>query len=504
MNLKQIKSRLKNVFSWLRHPGSSLSQKVIHGGIWVFAIRIVSRGFTLIRTIVLARLLAPNDFGLFGIAMLALTSLRAFSRTGFDQAIIQKKDDTKPYLNSAWTVQVIRGAVLASILIAGAPLVGAFFGEPRAVLLVRVLGIAELIKSFRNIGIVFFRKELEFHKQFVYRAGGLIADLAVALPAAFILRSVWALVFGLLAKNTVQTIMSFIVHSFRPSIEFNKEKIIELVDFGRWIMGSSILFFLFNQGDDIFVGRVIGTSALGLYQLAYRMTNVITTEFTLTVTKVLFPAYSKIQDDINKLKETYVASFYLTNVLIFLFIGLVFTVGPDFVPIVLGEKWSAMIPLLFALGICALSRTLNGLSGPVLRSLGRPDLITKAMIVNVTLLALLIYPFSVRWGVFGVALSVSIATLTGRAIQLNLTRKELKHSGVVFVKSIGPPLISALNVALVSRTLKLVWEIKTVYGLIGLSGGLVTVYFLSMAFFVYLTSYDVKEIVLKYRSKIIG
>jgi len=131
--------KLNRIYIWLKHPGESLSQRVVHAGFWAFVLRIISRLFGLARTIVLARLLAPNDFGLYGIALLSLSALETFSRTGFEQALIQKKEDIKPYLDTAWTVQVIRGFVLASILVLGAPLVGAFFGEPRAVLLVRVL-----------------------------------------------------------------------------------------------------------------------------------------------------------------------------------------------------------------------------------------------------------------------------------------------------------------------------------------------------------------------------
>jgi len=228
----------KHIYGRLRKPGETLSQRVVHGGIWVFGLRITDRSFKLIRTIILARLLAPNDFGLFGIAMLALATLQGFSRTGFDQALIQKKEDTEPYLNSAWTVQIIRGFILAIILLVGAPLVGIFFEEPRAIMLVRVLGASVFLENLKNIGIVYFQKEMEFHKQFVYQFSGTIADIAVAIPAALILQSVWALVFGLLAGNFVRVIVSYIIHPYRPSFRLDWDKSKELFNFGRWVLGS--------------------------------------------------------------------------------------------------------------------------------------------------------------------------------------------------------------------------------------------------------------------------
>jgi len=165
---------------------------VVRGGFWVFALRILDQLFKLVRTIVLARLLAPKDFGLFGIALLAMSALETFSQTGFQQALIQTKRDIRPYLDTAWTVQAIRGTVLALILFGIAPYVAAFFGEPAAVSLLRVLGLSILFQGFANIGVVYFQKELEFHKQFAYQLSGTPVDLVVAITAAVLLRSAWA------------------------------------------------------------------------------------------------------------------------------------------------------------------------------------------------------------------------------------------------------------------------------------------------------------------------
>jgi len=408
MNSHQVKDTAREIYHWLRHPGSSLSQRVVHGGFWSFALRIVNRGFGLVRTIVLARLLAPADFGLFGIAMLALSSLRSFSKTGFDQALIQKKEETESYLNTAWSVQVVRGFALGGILVAGAPLVGAFFGEPRAVFLVRVLGVAELIKNLRNIGVVYFKKELEFHKQFAYEFSGTFADLAVALPAAFILRSVWALVFGLLARNTVQVLLSYGIHRFRPRLRFDKGKALELIDFGRWVLGSSIVVFLATQGDDIFLGKVLGAGALGLYQLAYRISNVTTTEITHVIGHVTLPSYSKLQDDADRLKEAFSK---VLNAVMALTIPItvgVFILAPDFVQVFLGSKWAPMIPALRILSVAGFLRATSATGGPLFRAVGKPKYDFTMNLIRVLLIAATIYPLTVNFGIAGTSISVII------------------------------------------------------------------------------------------------
>ena len=140
-----------------RDAKESLAKKVIRGGLWVVALRIINRGLGFVRTIILARLLAPEDFGLLGIAMLAVATLETFSQTGFHQALIQKKENVESYLDTAWTISVIRGIILFGILFFTAPTVAKFFSSPLASLVIRVIAISTLLTGFRNIGIVFFQ-----------------------------------------------------------------------------------------------------------------------------------------------------------------------------------------------------------------------------------------------------------------------------------------------------------------------------------------------------------
>jgi len=268
--------------------GETLLQRVVRGGGWVFALRITDQLFGLARLIILARLLAPADFGLFGIALLAMSALETFSQTGFSAALIQKNEDIKPYLDTAWTVQLIRGTILALILFAVAPHIAAFFDAPAAKSILQVIGLSVLFQGFTSVGVIYFQKELEFHKQFAYMFSGALVNAGVAILAAFLLRSVWALVFGLLAGNLMRMVVSYFIHPYRPHIHFSRKQFKELFGFGKWIFGSSMLVFLITQGDDIFVGRLLGIAALGFYQLAYRISNMPTTEITHVISQVTF------------------------------------------------------------------------------------------------------------------------------------------------------------------------------------------------------------------------
>lgn len=395
-------SSLVYLKQWLT-PGKLLSQQVVLGGIWVFALRITDRLFALVRTIVLARLLAPTDFGLFGIALLALSSLEAFSQTGFNKALIQKKGDTTGYLDTAWTVQVTRGAMLAATLFILSPLVASFFKAPEAKPILQVIALSILLQGFTNIGVIFFQKNLEFHRQFAYMFSGTFVNLIVAISATFLLRSVWALVLGHLAGSFLQMAVSYSIHPYRPRLRLDRQKLSELYLFGRWVLGSSILGFLAVQADDIFVGKFVGITALGMYQMAFRLSNLAATEITGVISQVTFPAYSKLQSDIPKLREAFLKTFEATSMAVLPITAAVLLLAPDFTRIFLGEKWMPMVPALQLLSVSGFILSLLAACGPLVLSVGQPEVGFWVNIIRVGVMAVLIYPLTLNFGIVGTA-----------------------------------------------------------------------------------------------------
>ncbi len=437
-------------------PTSSepLSKRVVRGGIWVFALRITNRGLGFIRTIILARLLAPHDFGLLGIAMLAIATLETFSQTGFQAALIQKKENIESYLDTAWTVSAIRGIVLFLILFFSAPVVAKFFNSPQATLVIRVIAISTLLSGFRNIGILFFQKELEFNKQFVYEFSATIVDLTVAISLAFILRNVWALVWGGLAANFVRLFMSYIIQPYRPRIRFEKEKFQDLFGFGRWVLGSSILIFLITQGDDIFVGKMLGVTALGLYQMAYLISNLPATEITHVISQVTFPAYSKLQDDLPKLREAYLKVLQLTAFISIPLAGGIFVLAPEFTKIFLGNKWMPMVPAIQVLVLAGLIRSIAATTGPIFHGVGKPKIDTIWQIIRLIVLIALIYPFTMRWGILGTSItvlfSILVSTLGFSFRVIRITKCGVQNFGKMIILPLSNAMVM-VSIILISK-----------------------------------------------------
>jgi len=454
-----------------------LSQRVVKSGFWVFSLRLVHRLFSLTRILILARILAPHDFGLMGIAMLTMATLETFSQTGFQEALIQKKDNVESYLNSAWTVSILRGIILFTILYFIAHYAAIFFKAPQAKPIIQVIGLSVLFQAFTNIGVIYFQKELEFNKQFIYQLSGTLADFIVAVSAALIFRSVWALVFGVLAGDFVRFIVSYIINPYKPHLSFDLRKANELFGFGKWILGSSILIFLITQGDGIFVGKLLGATVLGFYQMAYRISNMPATEITHVISQVTFPAYSKLQDNIPKLREAYLKVLQITAFLSFPIAGFIFVLAPDFTKIFLGEKWLPMVPAIQVLVFAGLVRSIAATTGPIFNAVGTPKIATRWQVVRLFVIIALIYPFTTKWGIWGASITVFLSNFVSN-IGFSLNAIKITKCGIKdFSKTIALPLINGIIIILSIFTLKIIINTTEILEFLSLIGIGILIYF---------------------------
>lgn len=386
--------------------GQGIAMRAIRGGYWLLGLRATNQLLNVVKLLVLARLLAPDQFGVMGVALLTTGVVSLATETGLEQALIQRKGDIEPYMNSAWTLLVARGAVILAIAWIAGPLAADFFDVAEASSIVRAIGVALFIEGFANISLIRFKKQLDFKRQVVYEISGSITDVAVSIIAAILLQSVWALVIGRLAASLVQTTVSYLVRPHRPRFDFDRARAGELLHFGKWILGSSVLVFLLTQGDDILVGRVLGAAALGLYQMAYRIACLPATEITSLISQVTLPAYSMIQDDVPRLRGAYERVLVLTSVLSFFFAAAVFVLGKDSVGLFMGAKWLPMVPAMQVLVWWGIVRGLNSSQSPIFLALGMPKVVTRQQAVQAVLMYASIFPLMLKWDILGASCAV--------------------------------------------------------------------------------------------------
>lgn len=410
---------------------------------WVTVMSVSDRLLQLVLLVVLARLLGPAAFGVMGIALLTVNAVTRFSRLGFDEALIQNEaDDVDEYLDTQWTLQLLRGVLLALVVLLAAPLVAGVFDEPQAVDVLRFVALSPLLVGLRNPGIIYFRKNLEFHWQFVYRLSGSLLNFVVALGIAFlVVESVWALVVGYVVADLTRTLVSYTVHEYRPWPALDFDVVRELFDYGKWITGSGIVLFLVNEGDDALVGVLLSSTALGLYQVGYRVAKTPSRHITRVVSEVTFPAYSKLQDDTARLRRVFFQTIRLTTLFSFpVGVGIV-VVAPTFVRAFLGPDWLPAIPTLQLIAVYGLCISFTATFGSVWKAVGRPDYVTKLSFVRLVLMAAIAIPAVQRFGITGMAAVVTgIYLFVMLPIDVYLVARSIEGAVLDVLRQVAYPL----------------------------------------------------------------
>jgi len=420
------------------HPNHNigLTQRVIHGGFWVLGLRGVSFSISLIKTFILARILMPKDFGVMGVAMIAFSTVETFSQTGIQSALIQKKENIESYLNTAWTISIIRGGVLFLLLFSTSYYFADFFNAPETTQIIKIISISFLISGITNIGVIYFQKELQFNKQFIYEIIASIVDIIIVVPAAFILKSAWALAISFIISSASKLIVSYILCSYRPRIQLEILKVRKLFQYGRWVSLSSVIVYLIMQGDNIFISKIFGTAALGYYAMAYRIANLPATEINRVISSVTFPAYSKIQNDKKAFKEGFKKTLQIISFIIMPLAGSIFVFSKEITIVILGKKWQMIIPIIQILCFFGVIRAINGTMGPALLAAGRPQTLSFVSLIQLIIMIIIMYPLGIKWGISGVAWAVTIANFVAFVIIYLQTTRLLSISTMEFLQKI--------------------------------------------------------------------
>jgi len=437
-------------------PKQGAADRIIKSGVWAILLNVSDRLLQILKLIILARLLSPRDFGLIGIGYLTLGAMRKLSQLGIEQELIQRKQDSvNESLNTAWLLKIFRGLLILLIAYTAAPAIAQFFGEPRATDIIRVLGIIPLFVGLENPATVYFHKNLEFHKEFVVDMSKSIVDVVVSIVLAVIFQNVWALVFGAVAGNVVRTLASYGVHEYRPGFDFSMADARQIVGYGKWITGGSIVIFFTTQGDDAFVGWFLTATALGYYQIAYRFGKAPASEITKVLTSVLFPAFSELQDETSELSDLYLKSVKLTALISVPMAAGIAVVASVFVKSALGTEWVPAIVLLEIVAVHGLITSIGSISGPIVMAKGRPDLRTKWQVLNFVLLATLIYPLAVKWETAGVAVAVVLASSVTASVSLYFATRFADVRFHELAQALVYPAVGSTLMAVVIYTLKL-------------------------------------------------
>ena len=343
--------------------------------------------------------------------MLTMLLFETLSETGLKAALVQHKGKTREYLNTAWTIQVLRGGILSLILFFVAPLAAWFFKEPRIVLPLRAMCLSFIAQGFINIETIYFEKDLKFNRQFYYDMTGNVVSLLTGILLAYLLRSVWALVWANLMGVSTKLILSYSILKYRPRFQFIRSQSKELFHFGKWMSGYAIALFGWQQLDKLFVGKLLGPIALGVYQIAQRISDIPISNIAGASVNFTFPAYSKIQQEPDRLGKAFLDVLETLMSVIAPIIVFCILAAPDIVYGLLTEKWKDCIIILQILSIAAFFTALDTLATPLFVAVGRPSIEFLKHLSKVSVLLVTIYPFTLWWGLAGSCGAVVVSSV---------------------------------------------------------------------------------------------
>ncbi|HNS02907.1 MAG TPA: lipopolysaccharide biosynthesis protein [Anaerolineae bacterium] len=422
----------------------TLRARVSRGLFWEGGAALVGQGLSFLVSLLLARLLTPEYFGLLAIANLAIQSLVFFQELGFSSALIYRQKDVEAAANTAhWTI-VTSSALLYLVAFLAAPLVAKFFHSPETMAVLRVLALTMVINSFSRVPYTLLTKELDFRKKVLPElTASLIGNLA-ALLLAWLGWRVWALVAGELLSALLVTLLVYLVSSWRPRFQFVRSIFRDLFGYGKHIAVSQVLIFGITNIDDMFVGRMLGQAALGQYGLAYKISNTPATNITRVVNRVTFPAYSLLQANQERLRSAFFRQVRFVGALA-MPIGVATVVfAHDFVYAVLNESWAPAIAPMQLLAIYGVIRSVAANMGVIFQAGGKPQWLTGIATWRLVTMALLLYPFISRGGLVGVSLLSAGVAAVDFVIAAFLVDKILDARMITYARILGPMLVYAL------------------------------------------------------------
>jgi O-antigen/teichoic acid export membrane protein/thioesterase domain-containing protein len=415
--------------------------RMAKGAVWMVALRLSVTALGFASMVILARLLVPADFGLIALGTSMVAALELLTSFRFDVALIQNQSAKREDFDSAWTLNQLLGGALAVLLCLAAFPAAVFYHEPRLAPIVFVLAAGALLDGLQNIGIVNFRRDLEFAREFAFTFSRKLVQVIVAAVMAFWLRSYWALAAGILASSATGLLSSYAMHPYRPRWALSRA--CHLIRFSKWLMLDSAMYFLRNRSSDVMVGKLAGPAQLGLFGLAYELAAIANNNLSAPIDRAMFPGFARMAADREALKDAYLSVSGMTSLIAVPVAVGTAAVAPLLVPVVFGPRWLASVPVVEVLGIASAIGMLGARAQSVYLAIGRQRLVvwTSAMYVAVLLtgLALLLPGF----GLVGAAWAFLIAASVNLPLQVGILNQVLGLPLVLWLRRVWRPALAA-------------------------------------------------------------
>jgi O-antigen/teichoic acid export membrane protein len=398
----------------------------------------------LIRLLILARMLSPDDFGLLAIAVTAIGFLLSVTDLGMIPALVQREEINDQYYNAAWTVGLIRALVISLAVFLAAPLIANIFAEPRATVILQVLAIRPLLDAAASTKLASLIRNLEFRSLAFVKLSEALLNTIVAISLATML-GVWALVAGALAGSAAYMAFSYMLAPHRPALFLNYARVKHLITFGRWIFLTGLIAVSGASILKVVISRQLGAVELGLYFLAAKLA-FLPAELAGEVSgSVAFPLYARLQSDIHKATQAFRGMLTGLTALLMPVCALIIVLAPSLVENILGPRWDGTLPVIQILAMVSFIGLFGETIVPILKGLGQPYKVALLEAVQSLLLITFGLGLAGHYGIAGVALAWVPAVATSQCISFVFARQILYKP----FKDLKLPMIAIASASLI-------------------------------------------------------
>lgn len=374
---------------------------------WTTLNRLSQQALKFVITVLLARLLTPEAFGLVGMILVFTGFASLFAEAGFGEALVQREEVTESHRSSVFWLQAGLGLLLTALLVAAAPLIAWFYGEPVLELLTAFIAIQFTIESLGTVQTALFRRHMDFKAITIARLLATVVAGGTAIVLALLDYGVWSLVWQTVLKTGVDVAAVWILSSWSPRLTFQWTAIRELLAFSGNLLGFNAINYWTRNSDDVLIGRYVGSSGLGIYNRAYETMMLPIYLIRGIMGDVMFPALSRLQNDVDHVRRVYLrATRAIGFVSMPLMCGLM-VVADSFVLALFGPKWEAVVPILQVLCVIGIKQPVSSTTGWIFKSQGRTDTMFYWNLV-VSTATVLSFVIGVQWGVLGVAIAYTV------------------------------------------------------------------------------------------------
>lgn len=444
---------------------SELGKQAVQSTIWAYGSFVTGKLLVFVATVILARLLLPEQFGQMGYCLIAIQYLDILNGFGVGSALISRRDRIEEAANAALVIGLASSVLLVALSWLSAPLLADFFDEPAVTDLFRALAFVIPLSAIGTVPSALIQRGLRFKAKFVPDVGRSVAKGGISVLLAWQGFGVWSLVLGQLAGELAATVILLALARWRPTRAFDAQVTREMLRFGFHIILVGITGALIINLDYLIVGRVLGAAALGYYTLAYRVPELVIRNTNFVIGKVAYPVLAQVQEELAELRATYTTMLrYISLFTIPAGVGLAL-VAELFIHAFYTAKWDDAIPVMQLIALALAISSIGFMPGIIYKAINRPEILNRLSWVKLlaTAATLLV---AVRWGIVGVAAGQLALALFFVALDTWMVRRVLRFPYSDLTRALAPALMGSLVMAIVVLGLRLAVDPRGVVGLL--------------------------------------